>query len=176
MTSDEEWGQLTAQFFAENYQRLYRLAMYLCRNQHNAEDLLSVTMVKVAESWFSARKQTPGWAATIMRNAFKDDLKKRDSRHREVPLQEGQPGWIVDDPAVMALNREQAQIFVEGMTREELAVFAGVLAEKTYEQIAAELGCRKSKVGKVRQRYRDRAAAAGLDIEDHPKTGTRTQS
>jgi RNA polymerase sigma-70 factor (ECF subfamily) len=67
---------------------LYTFALRLCRNQHDAEDLVSETIVRAFDRWHQYRLGTNAraWLFTILYHAF---INRRRVESRELPFSEG---------------------------------------------------------------------------------------
>jgi len=67
--------------------RLYAVAMRLCRNEADAEDLVSRTLARVVQSAgsFKGESEFFSWQCSIMANFFKMDLRRKGANSLEFP-------------------------------------------------------------------------------------------
>jgi RNA polymerase sigma-70 factor (ECF subfamily) len=149
------------QVVREHRSRVFRLALRLTGNRHDAEDLTQETFVRVFRSLSSYRPGSfEGWLHRITTNLFLDSV-RRTSRHRTQPLDDEHALPAVDaDPALVLTDAE-----VSADVRAALAAMPAPFREAvllydveghSYDEIAHLLGV---KLGTVRSRiHRGRAA------------------
>lgn len=148
--------------------RLFRLAMWLERNRHEAEDLVQETLVHALQSF---HRFTPGtncraWLVTILHNVRSNRLRARrrrpviedvDDRIAEtVPFVPAIPDHLTDEEMLDALrsipeaNQHVVMLCdIEGMTYKEIA-----------EALAIPMGTVMSRLHRGRALLRQRLAAA----------------
>jgi RNA polymerase sigma-70 factor (ECF subfamily) len=75
-------------------QTLLRVARHMCRNDHEAEDLVQETMLKALRSMhqFDHGQDARPWLLTIQRNLFIDRCRAAERRPPTVPLNESLDG------------------------------------------------------------------------------------
>jgi RNA polymerase sigma-70 factor (ECF subfamily) len=142
------------QVVQEHRWRVYRLALRLTGNRHDAEDLTQETFVRVFRSLSTYRPGSfEGWLHRITTNAFLDQVRRR-SRHRtqpfepdfELPAAGADPAQLVADASLSA-DVGAALAALPAQFRE--AVVLCDVEGHTYEEISAMLGV---KMGTVRSR------------------------
>jgi RNA polymerase sigma-70 factor (ECF subfamily) len=142
------------QVVREHRSRVYRLALRLTGNRHDAEDLTQETFVRVFRSLSTYRPGSfEGWLHRITTNAFLDQMRRR-SRHRtqpfdpdfQLPATGADPAQLLND-ASLSFDVRAALIALPPQFRE--AVVLCDVDGHTYEEISAMLGV---KMGTVRSR------------------------
>jgi RNA polymerase sigma-70 factor (ECF subfamily) len=149
------WDQVVI----EHRSRVYRLALRLTGNQHDAEDLTQDVFVRVFRSLSTYRPGSfEGWLHRITTNLFLDQVRRRN-RQRTEPLDLGAEGWrhAPADPGA-----DPAQLLADAHLSEDVRAALAGLPEQfrvavvlcdvhglSYEEIAAALGI---KLGTVRSR------------------------
>ncbi|OGS19545.1 MAG: hypothetical protein A3J83_02590 [Elusimicrobia bacterium RIFOXYA2_FULL_40_6] len=70
--------------------RLYNLAFYFTKNEHDASDLYQETWIKVFEQLnkYKYHQNFPAWISQILRNTYIDKFARKQSKKSEVPLDE----------------------------------------------------------------------------------------
>jgi RNA polymerase sigma-70 factor (ECF subfamily) len=150
------------QVVTEHRSRVYRLALRLTGNRHDAEDLTQDVFVRVFRSLSSYRPGSfEGWLHRITTNLFLDQVRRR-TRQRTEPLPVGDQGWASDaalDPALVlteARLSEDVRAALRSLPEQfRVAVVLCDVDGLSYQEIAAVLGV---KLGTVRSRiHRGRA-------------------
>ena len=97
-------GELAAftQLFRRHEARLYRLAVTILQNEHDAEDALQDTYIRIFEriNRFRGNSAFETWMTAIMVNVCRDRLRRRKVR-RVVPLD-----WLRDQAGDVDVARE----------------------------------------------------------------------
>jgi len=148
---------------------LERSARRLCRNRHDAEDLVQTTMVRAwqARAQFLPGGNFGGWLFRILTNHHRDNLRRRSAV--QVPLSDDvpDPAPTPADDELSALLTMAPEVVIEalGQLPAELRAPLELLAirGKRYRQIAEELGIPINTVGtrirRARQRLQELFAA-----------------
>ena len=105
--------------YERTYAAVYGFALSICRNVHDAEDVLQETYLRVFESAgrYRAQGKPMAWLLTIVRNLCLQKLRERQ-RQSDLPQESWEP-WLRDK---------------EGMTAEDKAVLAECMARLTDEE------------------------------------------
>lgn len=105
--------------YERTYAAVYGFALSICRNVHDAEDVLQETYLRVFESAgrYRAQGKPMAWLLTIVRNLCMQKLRERQ-RQSDLPQESWEP-WLRDK---------------EGMTAEDKAVLAECMARLTDEE------------------------------------------
>ena len=155
-----------ASLVREGRSRAYQVALRLCRNPEEAEDLMQETMCRVLTNWprFDQSRPWEPWVFTIMRNAFLDN-QRNCQRRKESPLDDGADNLDFDhEPSILDSLIRQENVLV---VRE---AFAGLKAQHqevlmlsdvdglAYQEIAAwtgiPLGTVRSRISRGREYLR----------------------
>src|SRR5258708_315290 len=148
---------------------LFRYAMALSRNRAEAEDLVQETYVRALKAMDSLRPDSnmKVWMFTILRNAWRNQLRKQRTGPRIVELDKGEVS--LDPPAER--SNDPHNLFVSNMEREHVRVaieqlptdFREIVILREYEELSyleiAELlhcpvGTVMSRLGRARARLR----------------------
>ncbi|MEV6522408.1 sigma-70 family RNA polymerase sigma factor [Longispora sp. NPDC051575] len=187
-TEDELKEQLVTQIdagFAEltrrYWQRLYRLALRIAANRHDAEDLVAETLLR---TWRSLSTYPASrirvmriwpWLVTVLMNVWRNEIRRRNRRPAEVPLVvkllDVRPGapWLVEQAVLRAEAHEELGEMLRTLpTDHRRAVVMRYGRGDSIADIAAALRCpegtAKSKalrgLHRLRRRYADQAAGA----------------
>ena len=126
---------------------LERSARRLCRNRHDAEDLVQATLTRAwqARAQFLPGGNIAGWLHRILCNHFRDNLRRRHGI--QVPLPDDVPDPAVDDdrdlPPPEVVLEAMRQLPAE--LRQPLELM--VVHHKRYREIADELSIPINTVG-----------------------------
>jgi RNA polymerase sigma-70 factor (ECF subfamily) len=130
---------------------LERSARRLCRNRHDAEDLVQATMVRAwqARAQFLPGGNIGGWLFRILSNHHRDTLRRRNAV--QVPLPEDVPDPTPSDEELSSLLATPPEVVLEALNQlpPELRAPLELLAVrgKRYREIAAELDVPINTVG-----------------------------
>lgn len=124
-----------AELYARHYEAVFRAALRVTGNAHDAEDVLQTVFLRAyarREQEEAARHPGAYFRRAAVNAAV--DLLRRRATHGENPLDEGTPGLAVERPvllkeqlrrAIATLDQDDAALFllryVEGLSNEELA-------------------------------------------------------
>ena len=150
---------------------LERSARRLCRNRHDAEDLVQTTLVRAwqARAQFLPGGNFGGWLFRILSNYHRDTLRRRGAV--QVPLPDEVPDPAPVDDELSSLLTMAPEVVLEALSQlpPELRTPLELLAVggKRYRQIAEELGIPINTVGtrirRARQRLQEIFAAGATD-------------
>jgi RNA polymerase sigma-70 factor (ECF subfamily) len=130
---------------------LERSARRLCRNRHDAEDLVQTTLERAwrARAQFLPGGNFGGWLYRILCNRHRDDLRRRTAV--QVPLPDEVPAVIPEDEEISSLLTLAPDTVVEALAKlpPELRAPLELLAlrGKRYREIAEELSVPINTVG-----------------------------
>ena len=148
---------------------LFRYAMVLSRNRAEAEDLVQETYVRALKAMggLRANSNLKVWMFTILRNVWRNQLRKQRTGPRIVELDKGESS--LDPPAerskdphsllVSSMEREHVRVAIEQLPVDfrEIVVLREY-EELTYQEIAELLECPlgtvMSRLGRARARLR----------------------
>jgi RNA polymerase sigma-70 factor, ECF subfamily len=148
---------------------LERSARKLCRNRHDAEDLVQATLVRAwqARAQFLPGGNLGGWLYRILSNHHRDNLRRRNGI--QVPLPDELPDRTPVDEELSSLLTMSPEAALEGLRqlpadlRAPLELLA--IRGKRYREIADELHIPINTVGtrirRARQRLQAIFAASG---------------
>ena len=162
----------------EHIDALYGYALVLTRNMTEAEDLVQDTYVRAASA--SHRPEDgnlKGWMFVIMRNAWLNQIRHRNSGPKFVDLETGGPtvDELQENPHVVylrKLEREQVQQAIESLpdAYREIVVLRDIEGF-TYQEIAMVLDCPAgtvmSRLGRARGKLRK--ALSSWETKSHAK-------
>lgn len=122
---------------------LERSARRLCRNRHDAEDLVQATLARAwqARAQFLPGGNIGGWLYRILCNYHRDNLRRRHGV--QVPLPDDVPDHAPEDEAISSLLSTPHEVVLEALAqlphelREPLERWA--IHRKRYREIAEEL-------------------------------------
>lgn len=150
----------------EHIDSLYGYALTLTRNATEAEDLVQETYVRAASAANqpAADSNLKGWLFVIMRNAWLNQLRHKNSGPRFVELDPGEPATIEtqENPHVVylrKLERQQVREAIENLPQayREIVVLRDIEGF-TYQEIATVLDCPAgtvmSRLGRARGKLR----------------------
>ncbi len=150
----------------EHIDSLYGYALTLTRDATEAEDLVQETYVRAASAANrpDAESNLKGWLFVIMRNAWLNHLRHKNSGPRFVELELGEPAIDMahDNPHVVYLRKlEQQQVrqAIESLPHayREIVVLRDIEGF-TYQEIATVLDCPAgtvmSRLGRARGKLR----------------------
>ncbi len=148
---------------------LFRYAMALSRNRAEAEDLVQETYVRALKAMGGLRPNSnlKVWMFTILRNVWRNQLRKQCTRPRIVELDNGEV--FLDPPAER--SKDPHNLFVTNMEREHVRVaieqlpidFREIIVLREYEELSYQeiaelldcpLGTVMSRLGRARARLR----------------------
>ena len=170
----------------EHIDALYGYAMTLTRNPSEAEDLVQETYVRAtaAANRPDVDSNLKGWLFVIMRNAWLNQLRHRNSGPRFVELDLGEPSAVAaqENPHVVylrKLEREQVREAIESLPHayREIVVLRDIEGF-TYQEIATVLDCPAGTVmsrlgrarGKLRQMLQPRIRRMGYGLTKEGRT------
>lgn len=174
-----EWQPLTwEQVVSQHSARVYRLALRLTGNPHDAEDLTQDVFVRVFRSLDRYRPGTfEGWLHRITTNLFLDGARRKqrirfdlmaDDVDERVPAKDPGPGQVVVDHD---LDHDVAQALAALSPEFRAAVVLCDIEGLSYEEIADVLGL---KLGTVRSRiHRGRSQLRAALSHRSPHDGGR---
>src|SRR5215216_3063615 len=152
----------------EHLNALYGYALALTRNMTEAEDLVQDTYLRAASAVHRPEGQTnlKSWLFVIMRNAWLNQVRHRNSGPRFVDLETDGPavGKIEENPHVVylrKLEREQVRQAIDSLpdAYREIVVLRDIEGF-TYQEIATVLDCPAgtvmSRLGRARGKLRKR--------------------
>lgn len=152
----------------EHIDALYGYAMTLTRNAAEAEDLVQETYVRAAGAANrpDLEGNLKGWLFVIMRNAWLNQVRHKNSGPRFVDLETGEPppGAAHENPHVVylrKLEREQVRAAIESLpdAYREIVILRDIEGF-TYHEIATVLDCPAgtvmSRLGRARGELRKR--------------------
>jgi len=139
---------------------LERSARRLCRNRHDAEDLVQATLVRAwqAREQFNPGGNIGGWLYRILSNHHRDNLRRRNGI--QVPLPDDVPDHTPVDEELSATLATPAEVALEALRqlppdlRMPLELLA--LRGKRYREIAEELSLPINTVGTRIRRARQK--------------------
>jgi RNA polymerase sigma-70 factor (ECF subfamily) len=130
---------------------LERSARRLCRNQHDAEDLVQTTLERAwqARAQFMPGGNIGGWLFRILSNRHRDNLRRRTGV--QVPLPDEVPDSVPDVEEISSLLVLPPETVIEALSQlpPELRAPLELLAlhGKRYREIAEELSVPINTVG-----------------------------
>jgi RNA polymerase sigma-70 factor, ECF subfamily len=163
MTMDDETG--FGQAAMEHIDSLYGYALTLTRDATEAEDLVQETYVRAASAANQpdADSNLKGWLFVIMRNAWLNQLRHKNSGPRFVELDFGEPVvQTQENPHVVylrKLERQQVRDAIESLPHayREIVMLRDIEGF-TYQEIASVLDCPAgtvmSRLGRAREKLR----------------------
>jgi RNA polymerase sigma-70 factor, ECF subfamily len=153
---------------------LMSLARRLCRNEHDARDLVQDTFEHALRASDAAPANPRGYLAVMLKNLFIDRCRSLAARPNVVPLErdhevattepEAAPPW--GRVSIADVKTALAEIEPDFRRVYEMHVFE----QRTYEEIARELGIQRLTVGTrlTRTRQRLRVILCRIVGEDVP--------
>jgi len=157
-----EFGQAAM----EHIDALYGYALALTRNMTEAEDLVQETYLRAASAAHrpDGNSNLKGWLFVIMRNAWLNEVRHKNSGPKFVDLDTSGPAvdQLQDSPHVVylrKLEREQVQQAIESLpdAYREIVVLRDIEGF-TYQEIATVLDCPAgtvmSRLGRARGKLR----------------------
>jgi len=130
---------------------LERSARRLCRNRHDAEDLVQTTLVRAwqARAQFLPGGNIGGWLFRILCNHHRDTLRKRNGV--QVPLPDDVPDTTPADDEISSLFSTPPEVVLEALSQLEPELRAPLellaVRGKLYREIAEELSVPINTVG-----------------------------
>lgn len=131
---------------------LERSARRLCRNRHDAEDLVQATLVRAwqARAQFLPGGNIGGWLYTILCNHHRDNVRRRTGV--QVPLPDEVPDHtaeVVEDSSALLATPPEAVLQALGELAPELRepLELSVIHGKRYREIAEQLAIPINTVG-----------------------------
>jgi len=150
----------------EHLDALYGYALVLTRDMTDAEDLVQETYLRAASASHQPESDSnvKGWLFVIMRNAWLNQVRHKNSGPKFVDLETGGPvvGEVQENPHVVylrKLEREQVQQAIESLpdAYREIVVLRDIEGF-TYQEIATVLDCPAgtvmSRLGRARGKLR----------------------
>ncbi len=148
---------------------LERFARRLCRNPHDAEDLVQATMVRAwqARAQFSPGGNVGGWLHRIMCNHHLDHLRRRSGI--QVPLPDdvaAQAPEAPDDGSPLAMPPERVLEALHQLPPElreplELSAVFGKRYREIAEQLAIPINTVGTRIRRARHKLMEQFAIAG---------------
>jgi RNA polymerase sigma-70 factor, ECF subfamily len=145
--------------------RLRTIALALCRNADSADDLVQETLLRGCSSIesFQAGTNMNAWLATILRNQFYSDFRRRRYRAFE-PLQAVADDLAVPPPQHQAIEMAELKDALSRLgLREREAVVLVLLAGHSYQEAGEICGCPtgsiKSRVNRARKKLAELLSA-----------------
>ncbi|OGS23589.1 MAG: hypothetical protein A2297_06880 [Elusimicrobia bacterium RIFOXYB2_FULL_48_7] len=146
--------------------RLYNLAFYFAKNEHDASDLYQETWVKIFEQLnkYKYHQNFPAWASQILRNTFIDKFIRKKSKKAEIPLDESvdcQPSGPSSPDISENIDQEtfvdQAinSLPVEFRETVVLIDLQGYSYEETAAITGAPIGTVRSRLNRARERIKE---------------------
>lgn len=130
---------------------LERAARRLCRNRHDAEDLVQSALVRAwqARAQFVSGGNLAGWLFRILTNQFRDNLRRRHGV--QVPMPDDIPDPTPADDDVSSLLATPSEVVLDALGQLSPELRAPLelkaLHGKRYHEIAKELGIPVNTVG-----------------------------
>jgi RNA polymerase sigma-70 factor (ECF subfamily) len=143
--------------------RVYTVALYLTKNQHEAEDLLQETFARAYRFWhqFTPGTNCKAWLMTILHNNFRNRYRERQRQQHTVEFDETGP-QLSDVVNAAAAEKTPEDLVLSQMLDGEVeaalkslpgefleAILLVDLQELSYEEAAGVLDC---PIGTVRSR------------------------
>ncbi len=143
--------------------RVYTVALYLTKNQHEAEDLLQETFARAYRFWhqFTPGTNCKAWLMTILHNNFRNRYRERQRQQHTVEFDETGPQWsdvvnaaaaekTPEDLVLSQMLDGEVEAALKSLPGEFLeAILLVDLQELSYEDAAGVLDC---PIGTVRSR------------------------
>lgn len=137
-----------AAFVQANAGWMLRLAVVLCRDHHQAEDLVQDAVLRALRHWARVRRadQPKAYLRRLLVNEF---LRGASSRSREVVMPDvpinRNGGGVPADPHVRTEDQDQlTRLLGQLPARQAAALALRYLNDCEYPQVAAVLRCRES--------------------------------
>ena len=154
---------------------VYRMALTLCGNVHQAEDLVQTTFVKALERFDSFQRGTncKAWLCRIVRNLWIDQLRHKKVVGKELPVEEelleestrpNETNWsnaqdllenFSDEQVIRALNQLPAE--------QRLTLFLIDVEQFSQEDVAGitevAVGTVKSRTNRARMELKEKLSA-----------------
>ena len=148
----------------EHIDALYGYALALTRDMTEAEDLVQDTYLRAASATHQpdCNSNVKGWLFVIMRNAWLNQIRHRNSGPKFVDLEASPVAEVQENPHVVylrKLEREQVQQAIESLpdAYREIVVLRDIEGF-TYQEIATVLDCPAgtvmSRLGRARGKLR----------------------
>jgi RNA polymerase sigma-70 factor (ECF subfamily) len=164
----------------EFYPRIYRAALMLSGNGHDADDLAQETFYQAMRSWrrFAAGSSVGTWLYAILLAQHRRQLRARQRRWKRWLAWFGRREARAEETADDRVMRDEWRETVWSSVAElpfvqQHAVVLRYSEELTYEEIAEVLGC---PVGTVRSRLHQAKAALRLRLGDMPNGLSRSNA
>jgi RNA polymerase sigma-70 factor, ECF subfamily len=165
--------------FAEELARhrpaLERCARRLCRDPHDADDLVQATLVRAlqARAHFRPGSNAGGWLFRILTNQHRDNLRRRSAI--QVPLSDDVPSAADEEVSSLLAIQPEAVLEALGKLSPELRAPLELLAVrgKRYREIALELSVPISTVGTRIRRARQQLQKVFAKAKDGYRGGGR---
>ena len=122
---------------------LTRFAFSLCRNRHEAEDLLQDSVLRGLKAYgsFEAGSNFKAWIFTVMMNCFRSRYRQR-LREKELPLDAiAEPAAVGEDVFARILRQELLQAVGELPEGFKAAVLLVDMEGLSYREAAEAMGC-----------------------------------
>lgn len=161
--------------FLERYeQRAYHVALRLCRNRDEAEDLVQETCYRALRHWdrFDSTRSFEGWFMAVLKHAFIDRRRRADRRCRSLDImlvtgdsEARQQGLLTGEEKpilemlvheeTLGLVREAFQA-LRPRHREVLALcdLAGMQHDAVADKLGIPPGTARSRISRARQELR----------------------
>jgi RNA polymerase sigma-70 factor (sigma-E family) len=146
MTNDAPAGYL--EFASARGTQLFRVALLMCGDWYEAEDLVQTTLTKVFVAWTRVRRNAEGYARQVMVNAFLSQ--RRLKRSSELPTTEfrDRPAPDVDADLRMTLLTALREL----PPRYRAVVALRYFEDHSIESVAALMGATPAAVKSVNTR------------------------
>jgi RNA polymerase sigma factor (sigma-70 family) len=103
------------QFVMSRSVMLLHMAHLLTSNAHDAEDVLQVSLLRVARRWGSAREAPDAYARKVVMNVARDRRRRLLGRVRERPLEdEGSFPYVGNHPEAV-ISRDEVIVALRGL-------------------------------------------------------------
>lgn len=162
---------------------LMRFAVSLCRNEHNAEDLVSETVLKAFENFTGLKDHSKikSWLYRILYNQFVSTYRK-NSRMKQVHISgEGNDSFSLYEKLTATVTEDPEKIFLQKLTAasvrkaiEELpliyrqAIVLSDMEQFSYYEIAkilkVPIGTVRSRIARARQQLEKALWQLGLEM------------
>ncbi|OGS21782.1 MAG: hypothetical protein A2252_06550 [Elusimicrobia bacterium RIFOXYA2_FULL_39_19] len=145
--------------------RLYNLAYYFTKNEHDASDLYQETWVKIFEhlNKFKNNQNFPAWTSQILRNTFIDKYSRNKSKKNELSLNDAiniplkTTGALAHSEKIedeLSVDNAITSLPVEFRETVVLVDLLGFTYEETAEITRTPVGTVRSRLNRARERLK----------------------
>jgi RNA polymerase sigma-70 factor (sigma-E family) len=149
---------------------LLHMAHLLTSNAHDAEDVLQVSLLRVARRWGSAREAPDAYARKVVMNVARDRRRRLLGRVRERPLEDEGSFPCVGNHPEAVISRDEVIVALRRLpARQREVVVLRFFADLSVADTAAAMGASEGAV----KSYTSRALAslrAVLGDDPNPRT------